>query len=90
MLIVGASRTWAFFARHSSPISVPRRWSSSGFQVEARAEPQGRHTLGVELKKRLPRTASAPSVMQREGIDRRGMARVRQNEPPGWWLVLGQ
>jgi hypothetical protein len=40
--------------------------------------------LGVELKKRLPRTASAPSVMQMDGIDNRGISCVRQNEPPAW------
>jgi hypothetical protein len=58
------------------------------FHVAASAEPQGRHTLGVELKKRLPRTASAPSVMQIDGIDNRGIAYVRQKDPPECQSVL--
>jgi hypothetical protein len=55
---------------------------SEMFHVAASAAPQGRHTLGVELKKRLPRTASAPSVMQMDRMDSRGIASVRQKDPP--------
>lgn len=81
----GARSTCVPFAIHSSANNPPTSRSSSLFHEAANAGPAGRHIVGVELKKRVPRTVFGPSLVLKEGIPRRGMGTVCAKSSPAAW-----